>query len=262
MDTDKEKGEASHFSERQGSFSKFLRRATYVSLAVLAPVVAVRGQGIPMSGVSAWTRLSSRYLTITGSPIGNGTVNQSWIDIGIGKNVTASTWTNYDLGTNEINEQDFYLTFNGGMGSLSRGAKASWSASAQAYTFPTGIIPETFYFLVASARYDGAVAASLTDYHMLNGKMSMDKNLLMLVLSKGIDLHSSEKDFKISLIPESKIAYSNNLLGMNGMCYITPGASIELGLGKADIGLTIRRQFGLNGVKSFNVVDLHAGVRL
>jgi hypothetical protein len=93
--------------------------------------------------VTATETFASKYVKSTGSPIGNGPVQQSQLDLNIGKYFTATAWQDYDTGRGKMDEIDVDLTLHKTLHTIESGSlkgQISGGISIQDWIYPSGFL--------------------------------------------------------------------------------------------------------------------------
>lgn len=243
---------------RRGGIMYTLKRAVAIgTLSVLPLLSTAKAQNV---SVDVSSEFASQYVLTAGGIVGKGPVNQTEVDLNVGKYFTTSVWTDYDFGDKVVNETDVYLTLHSNLFAVRdpflRGNVAG-SFSFQTYTFPSRVVKlNSMYLAVGNLDYKGAVNADITFYQLLN--MGKGSNIV-LNLSKPFRVCKLDKNIKVYLAPTLITAYNNNFVGANGIGYYAPGVSLQLTKGPLSVELFERHQFGLNGIPSITYGGISIG---
>jgi len=206
-------------------------------LATLAiTTAAAQAQDKPKISASLSSTLASDYVSSSGFVSGNGPVNQNYLNIGIGKHLSAALWTNHDLTDDELHERDIYLTAHAQKGNF------SGSLSLQNWAYPSGLLGnKDDYGAEAQLNHNGSVNTNLRLTQLLTDRLTANRNRTVLDVSKQFPLGK-----RTTLKPSVRTAYHNGFYGEHGFGHLTPGVSLQFGKGNISLELFAKRQLSFS----------------
>ena len=226
-----------------------LKRATAAASLLIGAKLATAQESTPTCYET--TKLVTDYVLDSGATVGKGPAIQPFCGVSLGKYFSAELWADYDFTTKALEERDIYLNTRAGPVSL----------SIQDYDFPAGTLrkaSDVFNF-VASADYESIVNFHFQLQHVLNNKLTLDRNCFTIEASKSFKLYRINNT-AVSFSPTLKSSYNNNFLGTDSMGHLTPGASLQFRKGAVSTELYAKHQYGFNGRRSFTYGGLAVSI--
>ena len=206
----------------------------------------------------AQTTLSSKYITDSGTQIGEGPVAENVAGLTLGP-LTGFVWGGYDFGINDWSEIDYGLTLDL---PLVKGENHNLGLNLtyKHWTYP-GMGWNSDNVGVVGVSYNGLVNAKLQLHHLFETSTTETGDRVGGRIDKPILLYELD-DLAVRLNPSITAAYHDKFFGRQGLGHITPGIAIQLTKGRFSLEAFVNQQFSIADEIKDEDIGTYGGGRL
>ena len=230
-----------------------------VLAAVLAATQPVKAEEkeLELTG-SAQTTLVSKYITDSGTPLGEGPVSQNVVGLNLGP-LTGFVWGGYDFGINDWSEIDYGLSLNFPI-FQGKDHNLEGTLKYKRFTYP-GMGWNSDNVGVVGVSYNGIVNVKLQLHHLFETSTTETGDRIWGRIDKPVLVYQVG-DLSVKLNPHLTAAHHYNFFGREGLGHITPGVAIQLTKGRFTLEASVEQQLSIADEIKQEDVDTYGGISL